>query len=222
MRSCRDLGSLSITSFNVRPISSSFLCRRLLRRRQMSCITFVGFGYKALVELVPATTRLVPGYQQNTFTIGIKGESYSPHSTRSPESQFLHIGKPRSVQRIGVRASQLRPVILKQLRHRSKLFLDLGSHCFKFRFEGVVQANHPRHHIAFELYIASRLCLSRATSPCRNARFRRKRKAHPIEKDLSESAACAPCRCGYVCERVAQASCNSLLSQRDALRHFRI
>jgi hypothetical protein len=55
---------------------------------------------------------LVSGGKEYRLALRVKGKRYAPDTIRRIEPQFLHVRMPGAVQRIGMRAAQLRPVDL--------------------------------------------------------------------------------------------------------------
>src|SRR6266566_3703023 len=106
-----------MTASKLRPISSIlfhwFTRSRLrflqaLELLQMLRKTTVCLLDQALAELVLAAAGLVARHQQNSFPVRIEREGDAPNTVRSPETKLLHIGIVGAVQRICMRAPELR------------------------------------------------------------------------------------------------------------------
>ncbi len=71
----------------------------------MPFISSISLGDQSFVELLFASTTLVPGDQKYCPTFRIERERYAPFAICSLKTQFLHIGVTRAFQLIDMRAT---------------------------------------------------------------------------------------------------------------------
>src|SRR5438046_9201315 len=85
------------------------------------------------VETLFASSGLVSRHEQDGFTLGIKGESDSPLTVCRAESQLLHIGMPRAIERVNAGPTQLWPKLLQNERQSENLRLHVFMQSIEFR-----------------------------------------------------------------------------------------
>jgi hypothetical protein len=75
--------------------------------------SFVRNPYKITIEAPLGGPALVSGHEHDRFALWVKGKSDAPDTSIGIEAQLLHVGVPRTLQRIYLRPSQERPFLAK-------------------------------------------------------------------------------------------------------------
>lgn len=121
----------------------------------------VGLADQSVVETLFSSSRLVTGDQQDRAALWVEREGHTPHSVVSIETQLLHVGVTRSVERIHARPTQGRSELFQQPSVRHHLVLDRLCEIVKFRFEGRIEENNPGHqHImTLNTYVVKNISL---------------------------------------------------------------
>src|ERR1700729_471498 len=110
-------GKASRTSFNGTGMSFSQLF-------EMRLVTCIRRRDQPLVKPRLARPALISRDQQDRTTLRIESESYPPNAAIRPKSQFLHVRKFRTVQRIDMRPTELGAVNFKQSNAQQQLVLN--------------------------------------------------------------------------------------------------
>ena len=105
----------------------------------------VGLSDQPPVEARLTNTGFVTSYEQDGPSVGIEGKGNSPGSVVGSETQLLHVGVTRAVQRIYAWTAQKRSEGLQNLRTRKELVLNTDSKPFELRVEGRIERYDPTH-----------------------------------------------------------------------------
>src|SRR5205085_227576 len=107
--------------------------------------TFVGLCDQLLIKAALAHSRFVACDQENTLSTRIKSKCYSPYATLGIESQFLHVGMLRSLQRVHVGASESGAIFGKSSGGNKQFVLNLLLESQELSFKFIFKTNGPRH-----------------------------------------------------------------------------
>jgi hypothetical protein len=108
-----------------------------------------------LIELGLADTGFVAGNEQDPTPLRVECKSYAPDTAIRPETKFLHVGEGRAIQRIYIRPPKRGTALPQYHQYRKQSVLDVRSKIIKFRFEGRMKIDGPRHLLIMRL---SALC----------------------------------------------------------------
>jgi len=111
--------------------------------------TSICLGNELLVKPLLVPAGFVAGNEQNRLSAGIEGEGGAPLAIRGLESQLLHIGVLRSLERIGVGSPKLRAIVRKQLGHGEQRILDILLEGQKLDLESILEFDVPSHEYSF-------------------------------------------------------------------------
>ena len=107
--------------------------------------SIVGLADQPLVEAPLTNSGLVAGYEQDSPSSRIEGEGNSPDAAVGSETQLLHVGVTRSLERIYAWAAQEGAECLQNLRTCKEFVLDTNRKRFKFRVKGRGELYDPAH-----------------------------------------------------------------------------
>jgi len=91
-----------------------------------------------LIKPFLAAARFVAAAQDDGLPLRVESESETPGAVLSGEAQLLHVGVTRSLQRIGMRAAQIRPGGFQSPHHSNQLVLNGVSQLIELRDEIVM------------------------------------------------------------------------------------
>src|SRR5437016_1899956 len=118
--------------------------------------SFVGLRDQLFIKPALARSRLVVCNQENTLSTRIKSKCYSPYATLGIESQFLHVGMLRSLERVHVGASESGAIFGKSPGGYKQFVLNLLLESQELSFKFIFKTNGPRHaYSSTPIYLSS-------------------------------------------------------------------
>jgi hypothetical protein len=83
-------------------------------------VQLIGPSHQLPVKPPLIHSRFIAADEQDRHPIRIERKRDPQHRRRGPSPQFFYVGVPRTLQRIGVRATQLRAEQLEQIHFRNQ------------------------------------------------------------------------------------------------------
>src|SRR5579884_3007238 len=148
----------------------------------------VRLGDKPFVKAVLTPARLIACYQYNRPPFGVKGEGRSPFAVGCFKAQLLHIGVLRTLERVDMWSTKLRPEIGNELGDHDESVLYAWLEGPQLFLEGGMQDDFPSHIAPKLCQVKGARCLGRgccgpAAARCPGVKVL-DRIAHPLPESV--------------------------------------